>query len=177
MGRGLPGEKGFSLVEVMVVAAIMGIGYALALPMYQQWIARSELRDFTSQLASNLTLSRMVARNRNTPMTATFNKAADGKLSVGFTVTVSPVIVPNSLAGGSMTVITSLGPPPVPSVTDFVSAAPGLLGTIMFNPQGVRVGGGVGNQTVSFLSTQGVTNSVVVTPAGKVNWCATATCP
>ena len=172
-------ERGFTLIEIMVVVAIIGIATAVAAPTYQRWIARTEVRQISSEFASNLTLGRMAAMNRNAGLTATVTKAVDGRVSVGFGVNAvgGPVTLPISVGGGSMTVVTSLGPPPIVAVTDFASSPAGPLGTIVFSPQGLRVGGGVGDQTVAFFSNQGSTYSVVVKPSGRVNWCAMAVCP
>lgn len=174
-------ERGFTLIEIMVAVAIVGIGSALAIPNYQGWIARSEVRQISSEIATNLVLGRMAARNRNAGLIATFTKAVDGRVSVGLTVNAvafgGPVTLPISVIGGSMTVVTSLGPPPTVVVTDFASSPAGTLGAISFSPQGLRVGGGVGDQTAMFLSNQGTTYSVVVKPSGKVSWCAMAICP
>jgi prepilin-type N-terminal cleavage/methylation domain-containing protein len=173
-----PREGGFTLIEIMIVVAIIGLVSAIAVPSYVQWNARYQLRQAASDLQTNLLLARMSARNRNTAMTATFMKAADGTYNATFGGTLAPVNFPKSVTGGSMILVTALGPPPTTNVTDFASALPGTtLGTIMFSQQGVRVAGGVGTQTVTLQSTQGITYSVAVAPSGKVNWCTMASCP
>jgi type IV fimbrial biogenesis protein FimT len=170
-------EGGFTLVEMMIVVAIVGIGSAIAVPSYLQWNARYQLRQATSELQSNLLQARMAAKNRNIAMTATFLKAADGTYSAAFGPTLAPLSLPRTVTGGSMILVTSLGPPPTTTVTDFVASAPGTVGTIQFSQQGLRVAGGVGNQTVTLQSVDGTTYSVVVAPSGKINWCSKATCP
>ena len=163
----------------MITVGIVGIAAAVATPTYQSWIARTEARQISSEFASHLTLGRMAAKNRNATLVATFTKAVDGRVSILFNGNAAggPVILPISVTGGSMTVVNNLGPPPAVVVTDFVASPPGILGTISFSPQGLRVGGGVADQTVSFFSNQGTIFSVVVKPSGKVNWCAMAICP
>ena len=170
-------EGGFTLIEIMIVVAIIGVVSAIAVPSYVQWNARYQLRQATSELQTNLLLARMSARNRNTPVTATFIKAADGSYSYNFGVGLAPTDLPRSVTGGSMIQVTSLGPPQTTSTTDFAASSPGILGTILFSQQGVRVAGGVGTQTVTLQSSQGVTYSVAVAPSGKVNWCTMASCP
>jgi prepilin-type N-terminal cleavage/methylation domain-containing protein len=175
-------EGGFTLIEIMIAVAIVGIGSAIAVPSYIKWNARYQLRQAASELQSNLVQTRMVAKNRNTAMTATFIKAADGRYSATFGNaggTFAPVSFPPSVTGGSMILVTGLGPPPVMNITDFAASAPGTLGTIQFNQQGLRVAGGVLNQTVTLQSVDGTTFSVVVAPSGKVNWCKNSmtTCP
>lgn len=170
-------EGGFTLIEIMIAVAIVGLGVMLAIPAFQQWIAGYELKQITGEVASNLVLGKMVAKNRNTTVTATFTKAVDGRITIGFgdnTIS-APVGLPVSVTGGSLIIVTNLGPPPVEAVTDFATAPAGTLGTIQFSSQGLKVGGGVGNQRVTFFA-QGKTYSITVTPSGKVNWCAMATC-
>ena len=172
-------DGGFTLIEIMIAVAILGIASAIAVPSYIQWIARSQLRQAASELQSNLVQSRMVAKNRNTAMTATFMKAADGTYSATFGGGLAPMSIPSSVTGGSMILVTGLGPPPTTAVTDFAASAPGTVGTIQFNQQGLRVAGGIGNQTVTLQSANGTIYSVVVAPSGKVNWCQNSmtTCP
>lgn len=45
----MPSQKGFTLIEVMIAVAIVGVLAALAIPTYQNYIGRSEA---TSALAS-----------------------------------------------------------------------------------------------------------------------------
>ena len=170
-------QTGFTFIEIMIVIAIIGIASAIAVPSYIQWNARYQLRQVTSELQSNLLLARMSAKNRNTAMTATFLKAADGTYSAAFGGAIAPMNLPNSVTGGSIILVTGLGPPPTTAVTDFASSGPGILGTIGFSQQGMRVAGGIGNQTVTLQSVEGTTYSVVVAPSGKVNSCSKATCP
>jgi prepilin-type N-terminal cleavage/methylation domain-containing protein len=172
-------EGGFTLIEIMIAVAILGIGSAIAVPSYIQWNARYQLRQATSELQSNLVQARMVAKNRNTAMAAAFIKAADGSYSVIFGGGLAPMTLPRSVTGGSMILVTALGPPPTTAVTDFALSAPGDLGAIQFNQQGLRVAGGIGNQAVTLQSVDGTTFSVVVAPSGKVNWCKNSmiTCP
>ena len=176
LGRN-PREGGFTLIEIMIVVAIIGLTSAIAVPSYVQWNARTQLRQATSDLQTNLLLARMSAKNRNMATTATLIKAADGTYSATFGGTLAPINFPNSVTGGSMIVVTGLGPPPVTNVIDFAASPSGTLGTIQFSQQGVRVAGGVGAQTVTLQSAQGITYSVAVAPSGKVNLCTKASCP
>lgn len=170
-------DAGYTLIEIMIAVAIVSIGVMLAIPAFQQWIAGYELKQITGEVASNLLLGKMAAKNRNATVTATFTKAIDGKITIGFgDNSINPPIgLPASVTGGSLIIVTNLGPPPVEVVTDFATAPAGTLGTIQFSAQGLKMGGGVGNQRVTFFA-QGKTNSITVTPSGKVNWCAMATC-
>jgi type IV pilus assembly protein PilA len=172
-------QTGFTLIEIMIAVGIVGIASAIAVPSYVQWNARYQLRQAASELHSNLVQARMAAKNTNTAVTATFTKAVNGTYSAAFGGTLAPINLPNSVTGGSMILVTALGPPPTTVVTDFAASPPGPLGIITFSQQGLRVAGGVGNQTVTLTSVGGTTYSIVVAPSGKVNWCinSVTTCP
>ncbi|MEJ7138446.1 pilin [Amphibiibacter pelophylacis] len=51
-----PGRRGFSLIELMVVLAIMGVLAALAIPAYSSYVSRARLSEALSQAASYKTL-------------------------------------------------------------------------------------------------------------------------
>jgi prepilin-type N-terminal cleavage/methylation domain-containing protein len=149
-------EAGFTLVELMTVAAVITIGTAIAVPSYQQWIARYQLKQATTEINSELSLSRMAAMNRNTTVTVSL-AVAGGKVSATFTDGTGAQVMPPAAMQNQVTGVAG--------------------GPIVFNSLGLRVGGGAGNQTVTVTNKNGLTYSIRVTPAGKVNWCPQATCP
>ncbi len=108
-------QKGFSLIELMVVVAVIGILMAIALPNYTTYVIRSKVPDATSNLSSKrVQMEQWFQDNRSyvgappcvndtatskyydfscpiaTPGTATtFTLAAAGKSSMaGFTYTI-----------------------------------------------------------------------------------------
>ncbi|MFO0732418.1 MAG: prepilin-type N-terminal cleavage/methylation domain-containing protein [Nitrospiraceae bacterium] len=64
---------GFTLVEVMIVCAIIAIVTMLSVPAYMQWTARYELSQGTTELANNLSLARMAAKHRNAAVTVSLS--------------------------------------------------------------------------------------------------------
>src|SRR5437868_13404677 len=62
-------ETGFTLIEMLIVVAIMGIAVLIALPNYLVWESRSELRQAVTEVQNQLLLARMAALSRNTPVT------------------------------------------------------------------------------------------------------------
>ena len=62
-------ESGFTLIEVMIIVAIIGIASALAIPNYLVWHSRSELRQGITEVQNQLLLARMAALSRNAPVT------------------------------------------------------------------------------------------------------------
>jgi type IV fimbrial biogenesis protein FimT len=154
-------QAGFTLIEVMTVVAIVGVGSAIGIPSYLQWNERYQLRQVTSELRSNLLQARMTAKNRNIAVNVQVLKAVDNTVAVGFGGVLAPMTLPSVVAGGNITV--------GGVATDFVASGPGVLGAITFNQQGLRVAGGVGNQTVTLISPNGTAYTVSVSPSGKIN--------
>jgi prepilin-type N-terminal cleavage/methylation domain-containing protein len=144
------GQKGFTLIEVMIAVAIVGILAMVAIPNYFQWNARYQLKQATTELAGSLNLARMAAMNRNLAVTVTL-ALVSGKVNVDFGGALAPLVLPQ-------TIVAFTGGP-----------------TVQFTQQGLS--GSAANQTLALVSQQGTSYSVVVTPAGKINWCTHSTCP
>jgi len=70
------GEGGFSLIEVTVVVALVGLLAAVGLPTMQQWLDRYRVRTAAEELASLIQLQRMRAVSQNTEFSIDFDAAA-----------------------------------------------------------------------------------------------------
>jgi type IV fimbrial biogenesis protein FimT len=67
-------EQGWSLTEVLIVLAIMGIMAVLAGPSYQLLTARGQARSVTIEIASELRLARQLAMARRERLRVIFDR-------------------------------------------------------------------------------------------------------
>ncbi len=69
-------EVGFSLIEVTVVVALIGLIAAVGLPTMQEWLDRYTVRTAAEELASLIQLQRMRAVSQNTDFSIDFDASA-----------------------------------------------------------------------------------------------------
>jgi prepilin-type N-terminal cleavage/methylation domain-containing protein len=156
-------ESGFTLIEMMIVVAIIGITGALAIPSYAEWKAQHDLREAVSEIASNLNLARAVAMNRNRQATVTIQLSPAGVVQIsGVTVlTAAP--------------LTTLDVFPAQTMNGSVTGLPGGPVNVVFSSMGLSTS--TVNQAIQIANVRGLVYSLLVMPSGKVTWCATSTCP
>lgn len=93
-------QGGFTLVETMVVVAVIAIMLALAVPMARDWLMNSRIRSTAESLAAGLQLARMEAVRRNAIVEFTL----DAPPASGWTVRVqgsAPAFIQQGAAAGS----------------------------------------------------------------------------
>lgn len=66
-------EKGFTLLELMIGVAVIGILLVLGLPSYRTWIQNTQIRTLSDSLLNGLQLARAEAVKRNGAVTFTLN--------------------------------------------------------------------------------------------------------
>ena len=162
-------ETGFTLIETMIVVAIIGIAAALALPNYSIWQSRAELRQAVTEVQSQLLLARMAALSRNAPVT------------VAISIVNGAVLTTTTNAGtGAQMLASSSRVPHVVNLLVGPSAAwtSAATANVSFNSMGMRSGGPgpTLNQELAMVNDKGDQFAMKVTPRGVVNWCPNSVC-
>ena len=145
-------QAGFTLIELMIAVAILTITVSLAIPEYLRWHAQSQLRQATSEIATQLTMARMAGMNRNRSVDVTVQKSG-GAVHISAVSPSSGVVVIKDMS--------------FPTRVTSVIGSPVM---VSFTSMGVRTSGGTGTQTIGLCDTYGRQYSVSIIPSGKVNW-------
>lgn len=148
-------QAGFTLIEIMIAVAIVGIASALAVPNIREWLARYDLKQSMSEIAGDLNLAKLVAMNRNRQATVMIQMA-------GSLVQVSGI-------SGGMEIFSTR------TLPSRINALPGGTATVNFSSLGLSTV--TAPQTIQVQNEKGLTYSLSVLPSGKVTWCAKASCP
>ena len=153
MQRFIANDKGFTLIEMMIVVALIGILASIAYPSYQQYIIKTKRADMMSELqniASEIQARKLAQGSYNNNLKSGLTGDYPRQGSALYNVTIEPIVVPPK------------PPPPAPTPPTMLNAewiitANPITGTQMAND---------GSMTLNYL---GVKCRVIKT----VNTCGT----
>lgn len=197
MTVGLRAVAGMTMVEVMIVIAIIGLLISIAVPNYLDWNRKYQLKEAVGTLQAFIGLSRMNAVNRNATVTVTvcqttpcpgalvnptpaqvtvfFRNAAGADIIPAMTMV--PGLSLTNAGGGVVTSpqdvqITAMGRP-VP-----FSSTPGGANNLCVDATGAGVACNTPQataQALNFMNSDGVNYRIVITSTGKAAWGYSAT--
>ena len=158
-------ERGFTLVEIAIVGAILSIAAAISAPNFLQMYAKHELYQATTSLYNRLILARSSAISRNAMIAATPSSVPMGLDTVAFTAPLGPETLPEKVR------FITAPPPATPPPT-----LP--LPVLSFTPRGLSTTP-LATQTVQLQSTRdpNLIYTISLMPSGKVAWCRQAINP
>jgi prepilin-type N-terminal cleavage/methylation domain-containing protein len=167
---------GYSLLEMMVVIAIIGVLSAVAVPNFISWNQKYKLKSDVANLAGTLAFARMTAINQNTPIVVNVAQILPAPVNVTFT---SPL---------GATVLPSITMDPSIRLTDAVGGAVASPQDLRFNNMGTWVNtANINNlcipaacpstsQVLNFRNAGPNNYRIVVLQTGKIIWCYVPTC-
>lgn len=97
---------GFTLIEVMIVVAIIGILASVALPAYNDYVRRTKIQEATTTLAANRVRLEQFFQDNRTYVGGTLNTAGTKYFTYAFTVAPTAslyTITATGIAGQGMT--------------------------------------------------------------------------
>ena len=157
-------SKGFTLIEVIIVVAIIGIMTAIAIPSISSWLPNYRLKGAARDLYGAAMKAKGEAVKRNVNCALTFGQ--DGNAYIVYADANSNFI----FDGGDTSIQQVKEWPKQVSLNDVNFDDTSGNPTIAFRPNAIPIdnGGGLANGTVSLTNSKGRQSSVVINQAGSI---------
>jgi len=189
MATRLKAQAGFTLTEVTIIVAIIGLLVLVAVPNYLDWNRKYKLKDAVATLHGNIGLARMNAINQSTTVTVTVTQpAATSPVTVTFLNSASAAVLPLMTLDSEVSLTNATGATVGAGVSSpqNVQLSPmgmrrdtGNANNLCITATGAYTGAactGNGTQAFNFKNTRGLNYRIVVTSTGKASWCYTSSC-